>query len=159
LSISTISESEINFQFESNKLYRIEDEEFYKNLTGVKVVDFIALKDDSIYFIEAKKTVPIKDKYSDLVEKLIGSILMFVGSLNGRKNTIPNLMPENFKPALLKKSKVYYIIIINDLNLEWLPYLSSFLQTELSPICNAFSIESTLILDKNQYKKLGFKIK
>ena len=93
-----ISESEMNFgKFDESKLFYIEASKVYKELgTGIKTVEFILKhNEDSIIFLEAKKTCPnvanryesvdkeqkFEDYYKSITEKFISSLQVYLATV------------------------------------------------------------------------------
>ena len=61
--MKVITESEMNFgEFDESNLFHIENSKIYRDLgDGIKTVEFILkYKEDSIIFLEAKKSCPMR---------------------------------------------------------------------------------------------------
>lgn len=70
--MKVITESEMNFgEFDESNLFHIENSKIYRNLgDGIKTVEFILkYKEDSIIFLEAKKSCPNAEKRHETEEK------------------------------------------------------------------------------------------
>ena len=91
----------MNFgEFDESNLFHIENSKIYRDLgDGIKTVEFILkYKEDSIIFLEAKKSCPNAEKrheteekehkfevyFSSLVEKFIASLHIYLASILGR---------------------------------------------------------------------------
>ena len=97
----------MNFgEFDESNLFHIENSKIYRDLgDGIKTVEFILkYKEDSIIFLEAKKSCPNAEKrheteekehkfevyFSSLVEKFIASLHIYLASILGRYPDIKN---------------------------------------------------------------------
>ena len=117
------------FEYNDENVYCIEDDSFYTKITskyGVKVCDFILLKDNNLIFIEAKSSIPKnnndKEEFTlDIKKKIMDSLILYLGVINDRKNTISTIIHENMKNSNLFKKKIKLLLIVNNVekrNLE-----------------------------------------
>ena len=158
------NESNMEFTFEKNSYYSVEEDIFYSKLTskyGVKISDFIVLKNNTLIFIEAKSSAPknvedLKSFCEDIYNKFLDTILVYVGVLNNRKNTISNNITNNMKNINVLKKEIKLMLIINGLEKKYLQDIQLVLEKSLRKLKYMFSIQSLILMNDIQAKSKGF---
>lgn len=146
-----IEESEMKFgEYEEENIFYLEKSiQYKKNLrqNGVKSCEFILCRDNSLYFIEAKKTCPkqitadtseekilkYNEYIQDIVLKMRHSLTIYSSILLKRYDA--NGIPAKLRKNDLSNLKIRLMLIIKDAEKEWLiPFQDDFnkrLQAEL----------------------------
>lgn len=123
-----ISESEMNFgKFEESKLFYIETSKVYKELgSEIKTVEFILKRNNSIVFLEAKKTCPnvanryeSKEKYekfekyySSVVEKFISSLQVYLATILKNDKDISDVGEELRSVNNIRDNQLKFILVL-----------------------------------------------
>lgn len=133
-----ISESEMNFgKFDESKLFYIEASKVYKELgTGIKTVEFILKhNDDSIIFLEAKKTCPnvanryesvdkeqkFEDYYKSITEKFISSLQVYLATVLKKDRDISEVGKDLQSADNIRDNEMKFVLVVkNAKNESWL---------------------------------------
>ena len=155
----------MNFgEFDESNLFHIENSKIYRDLgDGIKTVEFILkYKEDSIIFLEAKKSCPNAEKrheteekehkfevyFSSLVEKFIASIL-------GRYPDISEVGDSLQFVDEMKNMKLKFVLVIkNAEDVAWLVGPSAELKARLLQIRKIWNIE-IMVLNEELAEKLS----
>lgn len=128
-----IEESGMLFEFEEQKVYKVENSVLHKGLgNGVKTVEFIvSLKENDFAFVEAKSSSPRPTKENeekfdefirDIADKFVHSFNMFLSAFLHRKSD------EAISQSLLsmdsQQASFKFILIIKGHQIEWLQPLN-----------------------------------
>lgn len=156
-------ESNMLFEYNDENVYCIEDDSFYTKITskyGVKVCDFILLKDNNLIFIEAKSYIPKnnndKEEFTlDIKKKFMDSLILYLGVINDRKNTISRIIHKNMKNSNLFKKKIKLLLIVNNVEKGNLETIRDYLSIKLRDFIYMFSIENILVINHEQAKSKG----
>jgi len=156
-------ESNMLFEYNDENVYCIEDDSFYTKITskyGVKVCDFILLKDNNLIFIEAKSSIPKnnndKEEFTlDIKKKFMDSLILYLGVINDRKNTISRIIHKNMKNSNLFKKKIKLLLIVNNVEKGNLETIRDYLSIKLRDFIYMFSIENILVINHEQAKSKG----
>jgi len=156
-------ESNMLFEYNDENVYCIEDDIFYTKITskyGVKVCDFILLKDNNLIFIEAKSSIPKnnndKEEFTlDIKKKFMDSLILYLGVINDRKNTISRIIHKNMKNSNLFKKKIKLLLIVNNVEKGNLETIRDYLSIKLRDFIYMFSIENILVINHEQAKSKG----
>lgn len=159
-----ISESGLDFTFESSNLFLPEREGFYPTLAsaGAKICDMIYLSSSGeLWFIEVKSSSPRenRDFVRDIKQKFVDSILIFIGTLHNRKNTAITDVPDFFHTNSPLQSKIRLVLIVKGHQLDWLPPLRDSLRKECRALERLFSLEETQVYNEQlASSKLGLSV-
>jgi hypothetical protein len=131
-----IRESEMDFgAYEINDLFRIETSRIYKDLgSGVRTVEFILKQNNNILFVEAKKSCPnaankdeshekkvkFEEFYSEMLEKFVDSLQVFLASLTERYSDTSEVGMNLVGQKTLKNINLRFVLVITSAKLEWL---------------------------------------
>lgn len=156
-------ESNMNFIFDENIYYSIEEDNFYNKITsryGAKVCDFIIKKEKDLLFIEAKSSAP-KDKQElniyiqEISQKFLDSILIYLGVVFERKNTISKNINNNMKNKKFLEGSIKLVIVINGLPKKSLQDIQNVFQKIMRKLVYIFSINSIIVMNNEQAKSKG----
>lgn len=165
MAIIPIIESGLTFNMEKNRLYRPEDEAFYKKLSSkhpIKICDLIYLQpDEELLIIEVKSSAPKKlENYIDSIkQKFNDSILIYTASWANRANTRPHSFPDLLQSSDALKRKMRLVLIVKNYKNEWCLPLKDALSKICTPLEKAFSLEATQVFNQSLARtKLGLDI-
>lgn len=174
--MKVITESEMNFgEFDESNLFHIENSKIYKDLgDGIKTVEFILkYNEDSIIFLEAKKSCPNAKKrheteekerkfeayFSSLVEKFIASLHIYLASILGRYQDISEVGDSLQSVDGMKNMKLKFVLVIkNAEDVAWLVGPSAELKARLLQIRKIWNIE-IMVLNEELAEKLSLTAK
>ena len=126
--------------FADDKSFYIEKSNYYTRCVshGITTVEFIYLRNNTVYFIEAKRTMPnlqnsdseqsISDKLQELVKKIRPSIEMFFSLTVGINSD--SEFPSCFKDIDFSKHELIYLIIVSDSEYKRCKYAKEKLQQQ-----------------------------
>lgn len=135
--MTTIIESEMCFgDYTEEKLFQIEHSDLHKSLgAGIKSVEFILLRGkETIIFVEAKKSCPngsnrliseekqekFENYYTDIVDKFIDSLQMFLTTVLGRSGSNAIGRDIKDKADYSKTSFLFVLVIKTAIDEAWL---------------------------------------
>lgn len=162
----------MNFgEFDESNLFHIENSKIYRDLgDGIKTVEFILkYKEDSIIFLEAKKSCPNAEKwheteekehkfevyFSSLVEKFIASLHIYLASILGRYPDISEVGDSLQFVDEMKNMKLKFVLVIkNAEDVAWLVGPSAELKARLLQIRKIWNIE-IMVLNEELAEKLS----
>lgn len=135
-----IEESKMLFEFEKERVFRIENSKLQKSIgEGIKTVEFlVTLKEDEIYFVEAKSSSPQptpenKEKFdtfiNEISDKFLHSFNMYLSAILKRNHydEIPTTLIDINK----EKVEFKFILIIKGHKIEWLQPLKDAIYKKL----------------------------
>ncbi|MGL4853591.1 MAG: hypothetical protein ACRC3Z_13315 [Phocaeicola sp.] len=133
------------------------------NRGGMKVCEFICLRENSILFIEAKcsfskpqKAEDFTKNLADIKEKFMGSFLLFHAMIMGRfaKHTLPSAYQQ------LKWAEVDYrfYLVIHGFEEEWMIPIMNELKSELRLLYKNWNIPdyAVKVINDKRALELGF---
>ena len=126
-----ITESEMNFgKFDEENLFHIEDSKIYKDLgSGIKTVEFILKwKKNEILFLEAKTTCPnsanknesmkktqkFEEYYSEITEKFMDSLQVYLAAVMGRYPDLAEIGAELRSVDSMKEIRLKFILVVKN---------------------------------------------
>lgn len=169
-----INESGMQFgKYRRNQVFRIELSEQYNNLRGygIKSCEFILLRDDILFFVEAKSSCPRqivkkyetddieekKQKYNEYINEIVLKMrhsLSLYGNILLRRYSQDNISCNLLNPDL-SKTEIKLILVINTKSCwEPDPELQDDLNQQLADVMKIWNIKRFLVLsDKVARKK------
>jgi len=166
MAIIPIIESSLTFNMEENRLYRPEQEIFYKKLCSkhpIKICDLIYLQmNEELLIIEVKSSAPKKlESYlMDIKQKFNDSILVYIASWANRPNTTPHNLPIPLQLEGSLRRKMRLVLIVKDHKKEWCVPLKDALSKICTPLEKVFSLETTQVFNQDLARtKLGLDIR
>ena len=165
-----ISESDMQFgEYDEDNIFYIEDSMQYNQKlkpNGVRSCEFILLKENRLYFVEAKKSCPNqivaestsekKKKYfqyiQEIVEKMRHSLELFANIIMKRYQQ--DGVPEQMKNV--KNLEIRLILIVKDAELGWLDPFRDKFRNELRKDMQIWKIPEFIILNEEQARKKQF---
>lgn len=128
----------MNFgKFDESKLFYIEASKVYKELgTGIKTVEFILKhNEDSIIFLEAKKTCPnvanryesvdkeqkFEDYYKSITEKFISSLQVYLATVLKKDRDISEVGKDLQSADNIRDNEMKFVLVVKNAKKEsWL---------------------------------------
>lgn len=167
-----IEESKMHFgPYSEEQVFQIEKSTPYtKSLrpNGIKCCEFILLRNNKLYFVEAKETCPnqivadsskeMKEKYhqtvNDIAEKMRHSLAMYANFLLGQYDSgaIPRFMQEN----LLADKEIRLLLVVKNAKKEWLLPFKDVLEKELRRDMRIWKIQSFIVINEETACKKHF---
>lgn len=135
-----IEESKMIFEFKEEQLFRIENSKLHRCIgEGIKTVEFlVTLKEDEIYFVEAKSSSPQpttenKEKFdtfiSEISDKFLHSFNMYLSAILKRNHY--DEIPKTLININKEKAVFKFILIIKGHQIEWLQPLKDAIYKKL----------------------------
>jgi len=158
------TESGMNFCFEENYYYSIEEEGFYDRITskyGAKVCDFIVLREEKLLLIEAKSSAPKNSKelnryVSDIYQKYIDSLIIYIAAIHNRKNTRSDSLATEMKKTSNLKKEIMLVLIINGFPKAYLQDIKNIFDQFFRKLNYIFSISGFILMNDQQARSRGF---
>lgn len=162
----------MNFgEFDESDLFYIENSKIYRNLgDGIKTVEFILkYKEDSIIFLEAKKSCPNAEKrheteekerkfeayFSSIVEKFMASLHIYLASILGRYQDSSEVGDNLQSVDRMKNMKLKFVLVIkNAEDVAWLAGPLAELKSRLLQARKIWNIE-VMVLNEELSEKLS----
>lgn len=158
-----ITESEMNFgKFDEENLFHIEDSKIYKDLgSGIKTVEFILKwKKNEILFLEAKTTCPnsanknesmektqkFEEYYSEITEKFIDSLQVYLAAVMGRYQDLAEIGAELRSVDSMKEIRLKFILVVkNAKDITWLAGPLAELKARLLQVRKIWGVEVAVL--------------
>ncbi len=158
-----ITESEMNFgEFSEENLFHIEDSKIYKDLgSGIKTVEFILKwKKNEILFLEAKTTCPnsanknesmektqkFEEYYSEITEKFIDSLQVYLAAVMGRYQDLAEIGAELRSVDSMKEIRLKFILVVkNAKDITWLVGPLAELKARLLQVRKIWGVEVVVL--------------
>lgn len=165
-----IRESEMQFgEYDKTQVFHMENSEQYtKKLrqNGIKSCEFVLMKGNKLYFVEAKKSCPNKIlaesskerkvKYNefiqDIVTKMKHSLNLYANILLERYSIdeVPDAMRN------LKNLDMRLVLIVKNAEIKWLMEYQNVFRKELQNEMRIWKIPDFMILNEDQARKKHF---
>lgn len=166
----TIPESEMQFgEYKENQVFHIEESEQYtKNLRqqGVRCCEFILLRTNKLYFVEAKQSYPNptnvcsseerKKQYhediQEIVEKMRHSLELYASILLNKHSQV------GISDAMknMKELELKLVLVIKNADISWIAPLQDVLRKELRAELRIWKIPDFIILNEEMARKKHF---
>ena len=158
-----ITESEMNFgKFDEENLFHIEDSKIYKDLgSGIKTVEFILKwKKNEILFLEAKTTCPnsanknesmkktqkFEEYYSEITEKFMDSLQVYLAAVMGRYPDLAEIGAELRSVDSMKEIRLKFILVVkNAKDITWLARPLAELKARLLQVRKIWGVEVAVL--------------
>jgi hypothetical protein len=157
LAIREYIESDMLFQFDIDKVFLPEKEQFVIFRQHVKSCDFIWLKEtktaDNLFFIEAKNTAPFQqdtlETYLQKIhDKFCHSLLLYIAALFDRHRMKLEGIPGPMKHKDNLKKKIILVLVVRQHKKEWIQVLQEALRKKTKSLKHAFSIQDVLVFNE-----------
>lgn len=161
-----IIESEMKFgpYPEGHSVFAIEKSALYSRLgNGVKVAEFLLLrprrgKPPAVWIIEAKTSAPKINNDADfprfiheIHEKLLNSLALTMAALLGRHGAkAKEELPAEFQALDLAKAEFFFILVIREHKIDWLPPLQGELAKSLKATIKSWKMPPQATFVYNQ---------
>jgi hypothetical protein len=108
--------------FNTDCAFPIEESQAYKNVCGVKSVEFVRIKDAKILLVEAKTSIANPDNsdvpFTEEVEKICDKYIHSLNLLSAiRMRVFEDMLPHIF--YVTSKVSIKFILVIRDHKLDW----------------------------------------
>lgn len=155
MSITEYTESGMIFKDDEDILFNIEQSEIYKSIrNGVHICDFIYLKGNKLFIIEAKRSSPRPDNHEnfekfihEITRKFIDTLILFLGMSLKRPYPKPLEMSSELASIDFSRINIILCLIINGNRLEWMPPINDALNNESAHIRKTFIIRSIIAIN------------
>lgn len=162
----------MNFgKFDEENLFHIEDSKIYKDLgDGIKTVEFILKwKKNEILFLEAKTTCPnsanknesmektqkFEEYYSEITEKFIDSLQVYLAAVMGRYQDLTEIGAELRSVDSMKEIQLKFILVVkNAKDITWLAGPLAELKARLLQVRKIWGVEVAVLNEElaREYK-------
>ncbi len=149
--------------YEDGTVFHIEKSAQYRQKlmpNGVKCCEFILLRDNTLFFIEAKTSNPReitadtpkdkKKKYneyiSEIVEKMKCSVLLYASILLRRYDS--GGVPAKLMKHDLSDRQIKLVLVVKTAEKEWLMPLQEKLRSELRVFCAVWKINGLFVINE-----------
>jgi len=154
------------FTSEEFQSFYIEKSNLYQNIKNdsVKSVEFIVIKNQEFYFIEAKSSFPANESSKDeqiLYDKLHHTLDLFIAQNLGLANHTKSEISEEFgdKSVLgkdISKFKLHFYLIMSEkFEEKWCKNVLTLLRKKLTPLRKIWDIEVKVITEQ-EARRLNF---
>lgn len=166
-----IIESDMRFgEYASENVFQIEKSQQYQDISKkLKVVEFILIKGNTTFFVEAKKSTPnpknveqsdghtkkYKDYINSIVEKFSDSIAVCMSMQIGRlsKDEIPSTMLNiDYSDS---KNKICMVLVVKNGYKDSLSTIKDHLERELKKTKKIWHIDNVLAITEQKAKEAG----
>ena len=164
-----IDESDMQFgEYPECDFFHIENSSFYRERCkpkGVKTCEFIIIKRNTIYFVEAKRTSPCQicvtpqnsNQYvEEIVQKMRDSLSMYTSIL--LKCNDPNLIPQKLQVHDFSKIKICFLLVIKTINNSSLQPLKDKFDKEFRKDFQIWKGLQFFVFDEDRARKHSFVI-
>lgn len=166
-----ISESGMQFgEYSEEQVFHIEkSQQYVKKLMpkGIKTCEFVLMRDDKIYFLEAKASCPNensassskekKEKYDEYIQNIVlkmrHSLSLYANILLKRFNA--DGIPEMLRRSDLSSIKITLVLVVKNAEKEWLQPLQDVLIKKLKDEMRIWNFYF-LVINEEQAKKHCF---
>ena len=166
-----IEESNMIFgEYDSENVFYIEkSNQYQENLcgSGIKISEFILLKDDTLYIIEAKTSCPNhnarnendkKEKYEDYVNSISSK---FKNTLSLYINILLKRYTQDDLSSVLKELdysnvKICFLLVVKNAELSWLLPYKEVLQKKLNEEIKIWKANNLLVINEDYARKKKF---
>ena len=153
----------MNFgKFDEENLFHIEDSKIYKDLgSGIKTVEFILRwRKNEILFLEAKTTCPnsanknesmektqkFEEYYSEITEKFIDSLQVYLAAVMGRYPDLAEIGAELRSVDSMKEIRLKFILVVkNAKDITWLAGPLAELKARLLQVRKIWGVEVAVL--------------
>lgn len=153
----------MNFgKFDEGNLFHIENSKIYKDLgSGIKTVEFILKwKKNEILFLEAKTTCPnsanknesmektqkFEEYYSEITEKFIDSLQVYLAAVMGRYQDLAEIGAELRSVDSMKEIRLKFILVVkNAKDITWLAGPLAELKARLLQVRKIWGVEVAVL--------------
>lgn len=166
-----IPESDMQFgEYKEEQVFQIEKcKQYTEKLRqrGVKSCEFILLRANRVYFIEAKKSYPNpiagnssdeekKKQYREDIQDIVGKMrhsLELIGNILLKRYSQEGI-PDALKHANM--SEIRLILVIKNAKEAWIPPLQDLLRKEFRAEMNIWKIPDFIVLNEEKARKKHF---
>ena len=165
-----ITESEMQFgDYEKEQVFYIEKSRQYTEKLrgkGIKICEFLLLRENKLYFIEAKKSCPKqiaadteeekREKYKQYIQGIILKMkhsLMLYSNIILRRYSMDNV-PEALRD--LSKADVRLILVVKNAEKEWLAPFQDIFNKEMRDEMLIWNIPSFMVINDEIARKKHF---
>lgn len=153
----------MNFgKFDEEALFHIENSKIYKDLgSGIKTVEFILKwRKNGILFLEAKTTCPnsanknesmektqkFEEYYSEITEKFIDSLQVYLAAVMGRYQDLAEIGAELRSADSMKEIRLKFILVVkNAKDITWLAGPLAELKARLLQVRKIWGVEVAVL--------------
>ena len=170
--MKVITESEMNFgEFDEKDLFYIEKSQIYRKLgSGIKTVEFILRRNEnSLVFLEAKKSCPNADNrydseekeqkfeeyYASVTEKFIASLQIYLAAILDRFEDTSEIGDRVQSISSMKNTQLKFILVVkNAKDTAWLAGPLAELKVRLLQVRKIWDIQVMVLNEKlaREYK-------
>lgn len=159
----TIIESGISFgPYSKDDCFYIEHSAAYEKIKGgIKMAEFLWIvkrrRKAKIYVVEAKSSSPrpenkenFQEFVSEIREKLVNALVLFLGLRLGRHEGAGDEIPENLRDADLATIGFTFVLVVRNHREEWLVPLQDALNVQLNSTARTFGLQSPYVAALNE---------
>lgn len=163
--MKVIKESEMYFgEFDEKNLFHIEQSKIYKEIgSGVKTVEFVLKYNNSIIFLEAKKSCPnaknkdsseekykkFEEYYCSITDKFVASLQIYIASILNRYGKNNDIGQELLNISDFYNIKLKFILVIKNADdITWLAGPMAELKSRLLQYRKIWNIEIAVLNEK-----------
>jgi len=161
-------ESGVTFgPYEEEDCYLIEKSTVVSKLSGIKIAEFVLSKENSLFIVEAKSSIPrLTNKedsdrfFSEIHDKLLNTLTITFNGIVGRNDRVKGELPANIKLIRIDKVDVSLLLVIPDVPMEQLPPMTDKIRSVMRLVMKTWGIKDfqVLVLNKDLLTKHGLKI-
>lgn len=154
--MKTITESGMRFgPYNTNSVFEIEKSQTLVSIgSGIKITEFILIRDNNLFLIEAKSSTPnpcsrerLDDFITELEEKFVNALCILMSIKSGRMSS--NELPQGFIDMNIETIDLRFMLVINGHKPEWLAPLKDKFEQKLLRWKKVFAMKNNYVLVLN----------
>jgi len=160
-------ESGITFgPYKKDDCYLIEESEEVSKLSGIKIAEFVLIKNNSLWIIEAKSSIPksanekiYNNFFIEIHDKLLNSLTITFNAILGRNESIKRELPRNMKNIEVENLDIYFRLVIPEVPKRHLPPMTDKMRNIMRMVMKTWGIKDfqVQVLNKDLLIKQGLK--
>lgn len=146
----------MTFAYDSDCGYRIDELQFYNQMKSkypIKDCDFVWLRGDKLWFIEAKNSTPNpcvnSEKIASFIDEIVGkfndSIMLYYAMQLNLSKTPQSLLPSKLIP--FRELETRLILVVNGFEVKWLPPIQEKLNVECKKFRYLASVQDIVVMN------------
>lgn len=144
--------------YPDGECYHIENSSVYKrNQEGMKMVEFLLLRDNKLWFVEARSSTPhhlnqkaFIDYIDEIQQKMVNALVLFLGVFLGRHGGSIDTLSREFRAIDFGSLDFKLVVIVKNFHVDGMVQLANGLRSALRPILKAFGIKPNLLCIFNE---------
>ncbi|MDQ6953600.1 MAG: hypothetical protein Q9M15_08745 [Mariprofundaceae bacterium] len=146
--ISPIESGIIFGPYKKDDCYLIEKSKELSKLSGIKIAEFVLIKGDSLWVVEAKSSIPkptnekqYNDFFIEIHDKLLNTVTITFNAITKRNKNIYGELPVNVKGINIQNTDIYLRLVIPTVPKKFLPPMTDKMRKVMSIVMKTWGIK------------------